>query len=170
MVRPLRFCLGLLLAAAPPAGAADIAVVIDPSWSPDDPAREGAAELEILFRLARPAGRPAGFVAVGDRRGLFQDGTRRGLELAARSGVPVVRLARGPRPGLALDESWFIDGGARDPAEAAALLRRCVARHGPPPAMRSPFAPTRAEEAALRRHLALYQAEFNPAPARLAAQ
>lgn len=170
MLRSLMV-VALLAATVPATDAAGSGVetIEDAPWSPDDAARDGAAELAILLRLASPE-RPAGFVGIGDGRGLFQRGTHRGLELAVWSGVPVVRVTREARGGLAVPDSWFIDAGARGATEAADLLAQCLARHGPFPAARTPFAPSAAERAALRRHLALYQAEFNRPSTRLVAR
>jgi hypothetical protein len=153
--------------------SAPVVVIEDAPWSPGDAEREGAAELDVLLRLAQLQQEQTlvGLVGIGDRRGVFQEGTRRGLEFAVRQGVPVVRLSRAARPSLYLDGDLFIDGGAMSPAHAADLLARCLHRFGALPRARVPTQPTADETLALRRMLQRYQAEFTTQPpARLAAR
>ena len=161
----IRNLMTFLVACAASFGAAaapSIAVIEDAPWSPGDASREGAAEFEVLVRLAQLQQQQplVGFVGLGDRRGIFQEGTRRGLEFAVRQGVPVVRLSRGASRAVPVDTDIFIDGGSMSPAAAAALLARCLERFGPLPALASTrsLSPQNADE--LRSKLRLYQAEF----------
>jgi hypothetical protein len=144
-----------------------VTVIEDAPWSPNDPSRDGAAELGIILRIAQlQANRTVvGIVGVGDKRGVFQEGTRRGLEMAVQHGVPVVRLARGMRACLKSTDKHaddlFIDGGLLTPEAASALLSECLARHGTLPCVRAAGTPPAAAELSLFRHkLQLYQAEF----------
>ncbi len=139
--------------AAPP-----VAVIEDAPWSPDDAARDGAAELGVLLQLAQLQRdhERVGLVGIGDRRGIFQEGMQRALEFAARQGVPVVRLARTPTRVAPAEPDLFIAGGDLPPAAAAALLVRCLARYGALPKL----AASADESRAFREKLRLYQAEF----------
>ena len=150
------------LAVATAFAAPPIAVIEDALWSPNDPPRDGAAELGVLLQVAqlRQSNRVVGLVGVGDRRGIFQDGTQRGLEFAVRQGIPVVRLARGTRFCLPSNNDLFIDGGALTPEAAVELLGECLQRYGALPAFDLSQPPTSHEVRALRAKLALYQAAF----------
>ena len=140
-----------------------VAVIEDAPWSPNDVSRDGAAELEVMLRVAQlqQENRSVGVVGVGDKRGLFQDGTRRGLEMAVQHGVPVVRLARGMQACLNGVDDLFINGGMLSPEAASALLAECLARHGALPSVHSRGKLNAKEMSALRRKLQLYQAEFS---------
>ena len=140
-----------------------VAVIEDAPWSPNDVSRDGAAELDVMLRVAQlqHENQTVGVVGVGDKRGLFQDGTRRGLEMAVQHGVPVVRLARGMQACLNGVDDLFINGGMLSPEAASALLAECLARHGALPEIHAAAKPNSREMAALRRKLQLYQAEFS---------
>jgi hypothetical protein len=140
-----------------------VAVIEDAPWSPNDSSRDGAAELEVMLCVARLQHdhQAVGVVGIGDRRGIFQEGMRRGLELAVQHGVPVVRLARGPQACLRGVDDLFIDGGMLSPAAASALLSECLARHGALPSVRTTGQPNAEKLSALRKKLQLYQADFN---------
>lgn len=136
-----------------------VAVIQDAAWSPGDAQREGAAEMAVLMRVAEAKQKNclAGLVAVGDRVGVLQSGTRRGLEFAVKQGVPVVRLAADSHTAPVCDSDYFIDGGKLTPAEASSLLAKCLERYGPLPEL-ADFASRKAET--LRSKIRLYQAEF----------
>jgi len=160
---PLRItCLTLLAIVSTAFGAAPVALVEDAPWSPDDAPRDGAAELGVLLKVAqlRKSHPVIGLVGVGDRRGIFQDGTQRGLEFAVRQGIPVVRLARGVRFCPPAQNDLFIDGGALTPDAAVELLGECLDRYGALPASESPHSPTPGQARELREKMTLYQAAF----------
>lgn len=152
----------LLASAAAVSAAPRVTVVEDAPWSPDDASRDGAAELNVLLHLAQlQHDEPkVGLVGIGDRRGIFQEGTQRGLEFAVRQGVPVVRLARGVPTCSPHENDLFINGGQLSPAAAAKLLAECLERYGALPKSRSPATLTARETQSLRAKLRLYQAEF----------
>jgi hypothetical protein len=131
-----------------------VAVLRAAPWSPGDPAREGASELEVLCQVAslRKAHRAVGLIAVGDRHGLFTRGGENALRFVALQGVPVARLAPGGEVARDPDD-LFLDGGRLTAAEAAAVLERCLNRHGSPPAAADPDRPTPRELAAIRNYL-----------------
>ncbi|MEO6002207.1 MAG: hypothetical protein ABIZ04_21330 [Opitutus sp.] len=139
-----------------------VAIIEDTVWSPDDATRDGAAELGVLVALAQlQATQPVvGLVGIGDRRGIFQDGTRRGLEYAVGQGVPVVRLARGVRDCSPPETDLLIDGGNLSPEAAVKLLGECLARFGPLPKNDSPEPPTPRQQRNLQKKLQLYRAAF----------
>ncbi|HYP16471.1 MAG TPA: hypothetical protein VEQ65_04600 [Opitutus sp.] len=163
MFRVLCFFVVLTFAAAAASSAApQVAVIEDTVWSPDDAPRDGAAELGVLLQLAQlEKTQPlVGLVGIGDRRGIFQEGTQRGFEFAVRQGVPVVRLARGAPVHPPAETDLFINGGLLSPAAAAALLAECLARYGRLPRADSADELSPREHRALRAQLALYQAAF----------
>jgi hypothetical protein len=165
--------IGLGLAAAsvqPMACAADannrVAVLRAAPWSPGDPVREGAGELEVLCQVAslRKTHRPVGVVAVGDRHGLFAHGAENALRFVALQGVPVARLAPGGEVARDPDD-LFLDGGHLTESEAAAVLERCLNRHGSPPMAANPDRPTPGELAAIRRYLVPFREAIDLASA-----
>lgn len=157
------FCLSVVAfaaAAVPPA----VAVIEDSPWSPGDAPRDGAAEMGVLLRLAELQQNRAavGLIGVGDRRGVFQEGTRRALEFAIQQGVPVVRLARESMvKSMDREDGWFIDGGSLSPAAAAGVLGECLNRYGTLPKVASLHEPSSRELEAYRAKLRLFQAEFS---------
>ena len=158
----------MIVAGAMAHAAPCVTVIEDAPWSPNDPSRDGAAEFGVMLRIAKlqADSSTVGIVGVGDKRGVFQEGTRRGLEMAVQHGVPVVRLARGMRACLkSADKNaddLFIDGGLLTPEAASALLTECLARHGTLPCVRATgTSPAASELAQLRQKLQLYQAEFS---------
>jgi hypothetical protein len=155
-------CLTLLAIVSTAFGAAPVALVEDAPWSPDDAPRDGAAELGVLLKVAqlRQSHPLIGLVGVGDRRGIFQDGTQRGLEFAVRQGIPVVRLARGVRFCPPSKDDVFIDGGSLTPDAAMKLLGECLDRYGALPTFDSAPTLTDRQARALRKKMTLYQAAF----------
>ena len=155
--------------AATPAG---VAVLRAAAWSPGDVVREGAGEFEVLLcaaRLQHEHG-TAGIVGVGDRHGLFLEGSERALHLLALRGVPVAKLTLGGD--LAADpQGLFIDASGLSETTASALLTRCLERHGAPPSAADPEHPTARELAKIRAHLQPFREAFAAAALpRLAAQ
>lgn len=144
--------------------AEPVAVIEDAVWSPGDASRDGAAEMDVLLKLAQlqHAHRSVGLIGVGDRRGVFQEGTQRGFEFAIQRGVPVVRLARESVDApLAREDGWFIDGGSMSANAAAALLNECLKRYGSLPKLSSLQQPSASELRAFRAKLRLFQTEFS---------
>lgn len=158
-LRLLFACLGICCAAAAahaaPVAPAAVAIIEDAPWSPGDASREGAGEFAVLLQLAalQRAHEHVGLVGVGDERGRFQLGTQRGLEFAARHGVPVVRLTSDPARAAGSVDDEFIPGGRLGAEAAQLLLRECLARFGPLPI----------EAKARRAVLAHYRAAFREA-------
>ncbi len=163
MRRIICLIIATILTGAAASATSRVAVIEDAPWSPNDSQRDGAAELEVMLCVARLQHdhQAVGVVGIGDRHGIFQEGTRRGLELVVQHGVPVVRLARGTQACLGGADDLFINGGMLSPEAASALLSECLARHGALPSIRIAGQPSDRELSALREKLKLYQAEFN---------
>ncbi len=151
---------------AAPARVPQVAVLRSAAWSPGDTARDGAGEFAVFLEAARlqRAHRAAGLVAVCDRHGLLRSGGERALRRLVFSGFAVVKLA--PAASASVDpHPGFLRGGMLPEDHAAAILVRCLDRHGPPPSAADPEQPTAAELAALRAHLAPFQAALDAAVA-----
>ncbi len=151
--------------------APPVAIIEDAPWSPGDAPRDGASEFGVLLQLAQLQQQHPliGLVGVGDRRGVFQEGTRRGLAFAVQQGVPVVRLARGAPIAVPIAGDVFIDGGMMTAEAASALLAQCLERFGPLPKLDATSTSTADTSRAFSEKLARYQAEFTARqPARVA--
>jgi hypothetical protein len=131
-----------------------VAVLRAAPWSPGDTVREGAGQFEVLCRVAslQKGHRAVGLIAVGDRHGLFTHGAERALRFVALQGVPVARLAPGGEVAQDPDD-LFLDCGHLAESEAAAVLERCLNRHGSAPIAANPDCPTPGELAAIRHYL-----------------
>jgi hypothetical protein len=131
-----------------------VAVLRAAPWSPGDPVREGAGEFEVLCQVAslQKTHRAVGLIAVGDRHGLFAHGAENALRFVALQGVPVARIAPGGEVAHDPDD-LFLDCGHLTESEAAAVLERCLNRHGSPPAAANPDRPTPGELAAIHQFL-----------------
>ena len=141
-----------------------VAVVRAAAWSPGDPAREGAAELVILMKIARLRQErgQSGLVAVGDRRGLFSAAEEEALRYAVLQGVPVVKLASSGRVLLA-PHGLFLDGGDLSEEEARWVLARCLERYGSLPVLGEERGPDATVPPGLLAQLQRFQQEFNRA-------
>jgi hypothetical protein len=164
--RRLRLALFLALFLSPAfsvrAAEPAVAVLYGAAWSPDDAARDGAAEFEVLLCAARlrQTSPLAGIVGVGRRHAAFSPAAEIALQRVAHMGFPVVRLAgSGPLP--AHQGDVFIEAGLLPVAEAQRLLAQCLVRYGALPAAQNPARPTKKESAALQAKLALYQLQFD---------
>lgn len=147
-----------------------IAVVESAAWSPDDPARDGASEFEVLLCTARLLSEYplSGFVTVGNRHGALLPGTESALHRVIHMGLPVVRLARDGNVEKSSSD-LLIAAGDMTPAEAQSVLGSCLLRYGALPPANDPARPTHAELTAIRERLSLYQESFDVhASARLA--
>jgi hypothetical protein len=161
------FAVGLAAVArsAAPEPIPRVAVLRSAAWSPGDTVRDGAGEFAVFLTAARlqRAHRAAGLVAVCDRHGLLRTGGETALRRLVHTGLAIVKLtpaaaAVDPHPG-------FLQGGTLGEEQAAAILVRCLDRYGPPPAAADPEDPSPAELAALRSHLAPFQAALDAAVA-----
>ena len=85
------------------------------------------------------------------------------LELAAASGLPVVKVARGDAHALVRvnPNSLTIEGNNLIATKARLLLTAALMKYGPMPPAADPMNPTDAEKDAIRKKIALYQEIFN---------
>ncbi len=155
---------GLLLPGAIPY----VTFVKSARWqTDDDTSRDPSSQVEILARLeALLSGPPqlAGFVG----EGLAPYGSQiapveAALDLAALSGFPVVRTARGDAHGFmqANATNLTLEGNNLTATKARILLMACLLKFGALPPAKNPAAPTPAERAAILEKLKLYQAIFD---------
>ena len=140
----------------------NIAVLRTVAWSPDDAARDGASEFEILICAARLLDQHglAGIVGVGNRQGAFLPAAEVAFQRIAHMGMPIVRLAK-DSTGSSASSNLFIEGGSLSAEEARQLLAECLLRHGALPPALDPAQPTAQEVAAIKAKLAMYQADFD---------
>jgi hypothetical protein len=140
----------------------NIAVLRTVAWSPDDAARDGASEFEILICAARLLDQHAlaGIVGVGNRQGAFLPSAEVAFQRIAHMGMPIVRLAK-DNAGSSASSDLFIEGGSLSADEARQLLAECLLRHGALPPALDPAQPTAQEVAAIKAKLAVYQADFD---------
>lgn len=87
----------------------------------------------------------------------------RSLELAALSGLPVVKVARGDAHALVRvnPTNLTIDGNNLIATKARLLLTAALMKLGPLPPAKDPANPTEAEKEAIRKKVAMYQEIFN---------
>lgn len=155
----LAFALGVCLCVGPgsylcAAERAGVAVIKASSWSPNDPARDGAGEFAVLLCMAslQQHHQLAGLVGVADQNGSFQTGEERAFRFAALNGVPVVKVAASGSIAHCPDD-LFVEAGALSATEASRLLAAALEHYGAPPRAQNPMAPTNDELAAVARHM-----------------
>jgi hypothetical protein len=87
----------------------------------------------------------------------------RSLELAAASGLPVVKVARGDAHALVRvnPNNLMVDGNNLIASKARLLLTAAIMKYGSLPPAADPMNPTDAEKDAIRKKIALYQEIFN---------
>lgn len=163
----LAFAASALAGSAPPG----IAILHNVDWRAGDTVRDGAGEFAVFLRAAQLQRdhRAAGLIAVGDRHGMLRSGGERALRRLVFTGLAIAKLAPGGTVAPA-DPDLFLDGAHLAPDTAAAVLARCLARHGSPPRAVDPELPTSAEIAAIRAHLQPFQAALALAAAESVAQ
>ena len=85
------------------------------------------------------------------------------LELAALSGLPVVKVARGDAHALVRVNSGnlFIEGNNLIATKARLLLTAALMKYGPLPHAANPLQPTDAEKTAIKEKIKQYQEIFN---------
>lgn len=130
----------------------------------DDNSTDPASQVEIMARLKVLLDGPptlAGFVG----EGLAPYGSQiapveAALELAALSGYPVLRTARGDAHGFmqANARNLTLEGNNLTSTKGRMLLMACLLKFGALPPAKTPSAPTPAERAAIIEKLKLYQA------------
>jgi hypothetical protein len=142
-----------------------VTVVRSNRWAKDTPVADPQEEIEVLARVEKNlADRPlAGFVAEGNTPyGSLNDSLETALEIAALSGMPVVRVSRGDEAGMvAVDETNLtVEGSNLTPGKARLLLMATMMKFGALPSARDPRTPTPEEKKAVQEKIKLYQEVF----------
>lgn len=152
---------GELLGAAIP----KVAMVKGDAWYDDDvalPTTEKGITGPIDMLLEKHP--LAGIVAEGSSpyAGL-STAQEKALELAAASGLPVVKVARGNAHALVRvsPNNLTIEGNNLIATKARLLLTAAIMKYGALPPAADPLNPSEAEKDAIRKKVALYQALFN---------
>ncbi len=154
---------GRLLAAAIP----HVRIEKTARYLPVAPNVSPEPEVEILATIDHnlQAFPLAGFVAEGTSPyGSMTESAKAALELAALSGMPVVRVGRGNAEGFATprtERELRIAGNNLTATKARLLLMACLLRFGSLPPARDPAHPTDAELKAVTDRIAEYQEVFN---------
>lgn len=142
-----------------------VGIVKSARWQTDnDNSLDPSDHVEIVARLRALLDGPAtlaGFVG----EGLAPYGSQiapveAALEVAALSGFPVLRTARGDAHGFmqANDRNLTLEGNNLTATKGRILLMACLLKFGALPPAQNPAAPTPAERAAILEKLKLYQA------------
>lgn len=158
---PTKNAKGELLETAIP----NVVLVKGARWSTLDASRSGDIAVDVLAQLDRALDEEplSGIVAEGNQGGSFVPGYDSAFNLAAASGVPVVKVSRSPTVGyLAVNpNNLYVEGSNLSPTKARLLLMACLLRYGAPPPAAVPAKPTDAELKAIKARLAEYQAAFD---------
>lgn len=158
---PVKNAKGELLATAIP----HVAIVKGARWSSDDNAKVPDQAVDVLAQLDKMLrGEPlAGFVAEGNQGGSFVPGYDAAFNLAAASGIPVVKVSRGNPAGFVRPngKNLFIEGNNLSATKARLLLMASLMRFGTLPPASDPKNPTAAEREAIAAKIKIYQAVFD---------
>lgn len=136
------------------------------TYSQDTPRGAAGEEVEVLARIEKNLqDRPlAGFVAEGwSPYGVVNTALRSALEIAALSGMPVVRVGRGNNDGLTptLPFDLTIEGNNLTSVKASLLLQAALLKFGALPPAADPRMPTAAERSAVQAKVRQYQEVFD---------
>lgn len=136
------------------------------SYSQDTPKGDPAEEVEVLARIEKNLrDRPlAGFVAEGwAPYARVNVALQNALDIAALSGMPVVRVGRGNSDGLAptLAVDLTIEGNNLTSVKASLLLQAALLKLGALPPAADPRSPTAAERNAVVTKLRAFQQLFD---------
>jgi hypothetical protein len=152
---------GELLEAAIP----KVTIVKDGSYVADVYEETPEREVDLLAQIENNrAHHPlAGFVIEGlSPYGTLTSTARiRVMRKALYHGMPVVAVGRGNNEGFAAPQGGFIGGRNLTATKARLLLMACLMRFGSLPVAGEPESPTSAEQEAMRRAVAQYQAAFD---------
>lgn len=140
-------------------------IVALPGWFAGSPAPGNiiAAQIRDAASRIRAHAPLGGIIAEGVTGGHFEQAEANALDLAALSGLPIVKVGRDAPESFvpaAINRLW-IGGGNLTAAKARVLLMACLLRFGTLPPAADPANPTAEERAAIRARLAEYQAIFD---------
>ena len=141
-----------------------IAILEAGTWSPGDPARDGARSFKVLLTVAKLIrnNRLAGVIGIANRNGLLPPEAKQALTRSVLMGVPVVTVAS-QNPVRHDHDQLFIEAGDLSEVEARALLSQCMLRYGNFQPSADPAHPSETELTALRQQVRQYQESFNAA-------
>jgi L-asparaginase len=153
---------GSLLESAIPA----VEIVKHGQYREPDPTIDAHRETAVLAVIdaALASGGLAGIVAEGAAPyGSMSESVDAALRIAICAGLPVVKAGRGNADGFGEHRyhPLAVAGGNLTASKARLLLMACLLRFGSLPAAADPEAPTREEQAAIRRALDAYQDVFD---------
>lgn len=128
-----------------------------------DPQNPVTAKAGALVRRLLAESELAGVVAESVQGGHFDAAESAVLERLALQGLPVVKTFRGATAGFVYPNpgNLLIEGSNLPANKARILLMACLWRFGCPPPAANPDRPTSEEKAAIRAHLAKFQAVFD---------
>lgn len=135
-------------------------------WIIDNPLADPKEEVEVLARIEKNLeDRPlVGFVAEGNTPyGSLNAQLEKALEIAALSGMPVVRVSRGDQAGMVgVDPSNLtVEGSNLTPGKARLLLMAALMKFGALPPARDSRNPRPEEKKAIQEKIKQYQDVFN---------
>jgi len=141
-----------------------IAILEADTWSPGDPARDGARSFKVLLTVAKliRSNPLAGVIGIANRNGLLPPEAKQALTHSVLMGVPVVTVAS-QHPIRHDHDQLFIEAGSLSEVEARALLSQCMLRYGTFQPSADPAHPSEAELSVLRGQVRQYQERFNAA-------
>jgi hypothetical protein len=158
---PIKDAKGDLLQSAIP----NVFVIKGARWSIVDESRSSDQAVDVLAQLDKALrDEPlTGIAAEGNQSGSFVPGYDSAFNLAAASGIPVVKTSRGNTTGYieANPNNLVIEGSNLTSTKARMLLMACLMRFGALPPAADPKKPTAAELTAIKTKLAQYQAVFD---------
>jgi len=141
-----------------------IAVLRRDSFSPTDPAREGAREFAVFLTVAKLIRQSplSAVIGITSRNGLLLPESAQALTRSVLMGVPVVTVSNGGQ--VSPDSNnLFIEAGRLNEADARRVLTQCMLRYGNFQPSADPVNPTPAELATLQRQVTQYQESFDAA-------
>lgn len=157
----LKNAQGELLAGAIP----NVFIVKGSRWSVVDESREAELATDVLAQMNKALEREplSGIAAEGNQGGSFVPVYDAAFNLAAASGLPVVKVSRAPTTGFikANPNNLFIEGSNLTSTKARLLLMACLMRYGALPPAADPAKPTESELKAIKSRIAEYQAVFD---------
>lgn len=135
-------------------------------WMSEQPRPDGSVTVRALVAAADRAhdeSRLAGLVAESPQGGHYSTSEAAALDRLALRGLPIVKVFRGTGGGFVHSNphNLLIEAGNLNAHKARVLLMACLLRFGSPPPAVNADSPTPAEMAAVRAHLARYQAVFD---------
>lgn len=141
-----------------------IAVLRGDTYSPADPAREGAREFKVFLTVAKLIRQSplSAVIGITSRNGLLLPESAQALNRSVLMGVPVITVSTTGQ--VSPDATnLFVEAGRLSEADARAVLTQCMLRYGNFQPSADPANPTAAELATLQRQVMQYQASFDAA-------